>query len=179
MFQKTIKNDVEIHKDSRLTPVCRAGSIRGYKAFLCRCSCGSSVEKVVSSDKLKSGKVKSCGCMVKERTIKPRIVHGKVNSPLYSVWRGIKLRCGNKNNHNYSRYGGRGIKICDSWKDDFGEFERFIMSIGWEKGLQIDRIDNDDGYHPLNVRCVTPLENIMNRPSYRGMKKEKIMKYFE
>ena len=160
---------VNVFEGSLLTPVGLSDKIRGYKTYVCVCSCGSGILKTVRSDELKNGRIKSCGCLKTKKTIKPRVTHGKVDSPLYSVWRGIKLRCGNEKHASYKRYGGRGITICESWKNDFGSFEKFMMFIGWEKGLQIDRIDNDDGYHPLNVRCVTPLENIMNRPNYRGM----------
>ena len=168
---------VPVFEGSLLTPVGITNSIRGYKTYVCVCSCGSGVEKIVRSDELKNGKVKSCGCLKKQQTIAPRVVHGKVKSPLYTVWRGMKLRCGNPNHQSYKRYGGRGITIYEPWKNDFGAFEKFFMSIGWEKGLQIDRIDNDDGYHPLNVRCVTPLENVMNRPFYRGMTSDRMDRY--
>jgi hypothetical protein len=67
----------------------------------------------------------------------------------------MKGRTGNPKDKNYYRYGGRGITMCDEWKNNFAAFRDWAMANGYEKGKSIDRIDNDSGYRPDNCRCVT------------------------
>ena len=83
--------------------------------------------------------------------------------PLNAVWRGMKIRCLNPKYPGYHRYGGRGITICNTWKNDFQTFARWAMSHGYRQGLQIDRTDNNKGYNPSNCRFVTCRENNSNR----------------
>ena len=64
------------------------------------------------------------------------------------------------------RYAGRGITVCDQWRK-FSEFEKWALSNGWKRGLQIDRIDNDGNYEPSNCRFVTSKENNRNRECLR------------
>ena len=80
----------------------------------------------------------------------------KVNSQtnLYHVWSSMKDRCRNKNNKYYERYGGRGISICEQWKEDFEEFKKWSYENGYTEGLSIDRRDNDGNYTPDNCRWV-------------------------
>lgn len=81
---------------------------------------------------------------------------------LYWCWKAIKQRCLNPKCHAYYNYGGRGITVCDEWMD-FEPFLAWALDSGWEKGLDIDRIDNDGDYRPENCRFVTRSENINNR----------------
>lgn len=85
------------------------------------------------------------------------------DSKLYRVWDGIIQRCCNPNAKNYKNYGGRGIGICEEWRKSFKAFEEYCLLHGWRQGLQIDRIDNEFGYMPNNVRFVSPRENARNK----------------
>ena len=113
-----------------------------------QCECGSPV-RYVPVDTLRSGTSKSCGCLQKEIVTK----HGAWNNPLFNVWKNMISRCTKPNDKRYARYGGRGIKVCDRWLD----VTNFIadMAIGYEKGLQINRKDNDGNYSNENCEWAT------------------------
>jgi hypothetical protein len=88
---------------------------------------------------------------------------GKYSHPLYRTWWGIVQRCRNENSHAYHRYGGRGIDICEEWRNSF---DAFVAYVGERPSKQhsIDRIDNDKGYMPGNVRWATKEEQAKNTP---------------
>lgn len=89
--------------------------------------------------------------------------HGLSKHPLHRVWRGLKERCYNINHEAYNNYGGRGIRVSEEWLNDFKVFYDWCIDNGYEKGLQVDRIDNDERYSPKNCRLVTPRKNSLNR----------------
>lgn len=74
----------------------------------------------------------------------------------------MHARCENPNTVNYGRYGAKGIRVCEEWKE-FKPFYDWCVHHDWKRGLQIDRIDSKDDYRPDNCRIVTPFENNMNR----------------
>lgn len=88
--------------------------------------------------------------------------HSKNNTTEYYVWSHMKARCYNPNNKKYHRYGGRGITVCDRWKNSFLNFYE-DMGDRPEGKNQIDRINNDGNYEPTNCRWVTYAENNRNR----------------
>lgn len=88
--------------------------------------------------------------------------HGLRFHPLYHVWVDIRQRCTNTNHKRYYGWGGRGIKVCEEWRT-FKPFYDWAISNNWEKGLQIDRIDNDGNYEPSNCRFVTTEVNSRNK----------------
>jgi hypothetical protein len=82
---------------------------------------------------------------------------------LYGVYVGIMSRCYTKSSTSFSRYGGRGIFVCDLWRNNPASFISWGNANGWSEGLQIDRIDNNGGYSPNNCRFVSRMVNSRNK----------------
>ncbi len=89
--------------------------------------------------------------------------HGLCNHKLYSVWINMKKRCYNINTPNYKYYGQRGIKVCKEWLNDPEMFIKWGLENGYEKDLEIDRIDNNGHYEPDNCRFVSRSVQLLNR----------------
>ena len=125
------------------------------KMFLCLCDCGGT--KIVTYGKLQSGKTKSCGCLLSHNK-----THGLSKHRLSGTWQNINNRCYKENIKQYKDYGGRGIG--NYWKNDFAGFYNYITSLDkyGEAGMTIERIDNDKGYMPGNLKLATHAEQNSN-----------------
>src|SRR5574344_62266 len=135
---------------------------RRYGIYKCG-FCGTEFKSRVHH--INSGDTKSCGCYKIQRNSEIRKTHGLVGHKLYRIWANIKDRTLNPKNKRYSDYGGRDILICDEWKNDFMSFYNWAILKGYEenKGLSIDRIDNDGNYCPENCRWTTRTIQTRNR----------------
>ena len=89
--------------------------------------------------------------------------HGMTGSRMYMSWSGMKCRCFNKKNPAYNHYGGRGITVCDEWKQDFMNFYNWSIENGYTDELTIDRINNNGNYEPSNCRWTDMTQQIVNQ----------------
>lgn len=131
--------------------------------LICRCKCDCGNESVVPMHKLKTGRIKSCGCMRSKLISEAKTVHGMRSSILYSKWSAIKRRCYNVHDSHYKDYGARGISMCKEWCDDFSAFEKWALSTGYKDDLSLERIDVNKGYAPDNCCWIKMEEQAKNK----------------
>lgn len=128
---------------------------------LCRCDCG--VEKPYYRERVKSGRIVSCGCKRSRVGRTHGGCRGKKLSRVYRTWASMISRCTNARHKSYGSYGGRGIKVCDRWQGANG-FPNFFADMGEPlPDLSIDRIDNDGDYEPVNCRWATRSQQQRNK----------------
>ncbi len=158
----------------RLTVIAREDGPRGCVRWRCLCACGATT--AVRASDLATGNTRSCGCRKRECDAEKgrryvalaqaaRTKHGLCRRgsphPLYGRWKGMRQRCADPKYQKYAYYGGRGIHVCERWRD----FAAFVADMGCPptRRHQLDRIDNDGNYEPANVRWALPVEQAHNR----------------
>ena len=128
--------------------------------WLCLCDCGK--EKIIAGSSLKTKCTQSCGCLRKEKVTKHGYGKKKKRTKTYHTWQHMIQRCTNSNYQYYAHYGGRGITVCERWKNSF---ENFLNDMGKPptKNHSIDRIDNNLGYFLGNCRWTTKSQQQRNK----------------
>lgn len=144
-----------------LTVICESlTSLNGMATcWWCKCTCGK--ELIVVGTRLRSGNAKSCGCTRFKRLYK----HHMTGRTEHNIWRTMLARCSNPNFKNYKYWGGKGIRVCERWK----EFSNFYSDMGDRpsKDYSIDRIDGSKDYSPDNCKWSTRIEQNNNRSNVK------------
>ena len=144
----------------------RAKNKGNHAQWLCRCKCGN--ERVVIGIVLRDERSRSCGCLHRQACIDRSTKHGAANrgktTRTYQAWSSMMKRCNNPKALDFGYYGGRGIKVCERWR----EYENFLFDMGEKpEGLSLGRIDNDGNYEPSNCRWETGTQQGRNKRNNR------------
>lgn len=165
-----IKEDLTNREFGRLTVLYQAKerSKKGYIQWVCQCSCENKTIIIVPSDRLRSKKTKSCGCLQKDIVSNKNKNNEKYpeedrNTRLYRIWKTMIARTIYPSQDGFKNYGGRGIKVCEEWLDDFYKFKNWAMSNGYDDDLTIDRINCDGNYEPSNCKWSSRKEQNNNQ----------------
>lgn len=144
----------------------KSGYVR-HSMWLCKCDCGG--KKIIRGSRL-DGSTRSCGCLNKEisqrmaSTINYR--HGKSGSKEHRAWLYMRRRCYQRTHRSYKNYGGRGIRVCKRWLNNFNNFFADVGPAPSRKH-SIDRMRNNEDYKPSNVRWATRKQQDLNRRKKR------------
>ncbi len=151
----------------RLTVIAKSGQEKEKhrrSLWLCECDCGK--QKIVTTDHLKSGSTKSCGCLKREvataqileysaQNPGARRTHGATGKKIYWAYQHMMERCYSPQSERFISYGARGICVCDEWKNNPKAFVDWSLSNGFEEDLTLDRINVNGDYCPENCRWVS------------------------
>lgn len=152
--------DIKGKRFGRLVAIERVQNVGKKVSWRCLCDCGK--ETNVLTTNLTTNRIKSCGCLKDQKLIERSTKHNQRHTKLYEVWKTMKQRCFNPNNKGYKNWGGRGIVVCNEWKDNYQAFYEWSMNNGYKEGLSIDRINNDGNYEPSNCRWADKITQCNN-----------------
>ncbi len=156
----TICAKIKIDNDETYFKVDNKGRKRKYIDINCK-ECDKQLTMRYDSYKMTKYKNMCVSCLSKiQPTSFQKTQNGLSSHPVYKSWICMKARCYRETNDNYKWYGGKGVSICEEWKDNFFIFFEWSIKNKWEKGLQIDRIDSNGNYEPSNCQWITQRENV-------------------
>ena len=137
----------------------------GNAMWNCVCRCKKRTKRAVRGSALRGDKSNSCGCLTVETLKKVQTTHGYYHSPYYHRWYAIKQRCYNENSENYYKYGARGIKMHDDFKNDYSMWINYVSQLPdfGKQNFTIDRIDNNGDYTYGNLKWSTPTQQCRNQ----------------
>lgn len=136
---------------------------RNNHIYRLACDCGKVIEHKIKGIAY-AGTTRSCGCLFREMVAERNRSHGMAHLAEYKVWKDMRARCSNEQRDDFADYGGRGIKVCDRWRD----FSAFIADMGPRPaGMSIDRRDVNGNYEPSNCRWATDQTQANNKRSNR------------
>ncbi|MBG9799506.1 hypothetical protein [Brevibacillus laterosporus] len=161
--------DLTGERFGRLTVIMRSGIKNGSPLWICKCDCESTTEANTRS--LRTGNKRSCGCLHSEQLAERNVnsqKHGGYKERLYGVWHSMKQRCYDASRKDFENYGGRGIFVCDEWKNDYSSFRKWALDNGFDENAAyskctLDRINSDGPYAPWNCRWVDAKAQANNR----------------
>lgn len=125
--------DISGKRFGRLIALHRLHNTKGKTKWLCICDCGNITEVKLNS--LNNGDTRSCGCLHTELMKKQFSKHGKSGTRLHRIWKNIKTRCYNENTPQFKNWGGRGITMCDEWRNNFQTFYEWSINNGYQENL--------------------------------------------
>lgn len=156
-----IKVDLSGMKFGLLTAIKSCGKTKaGQYIWLCQCQCGNH-SRVIGSNLIR-GNTRACGCVRIESARVKNLTHNMAKTRIWNIWTGVRKRCYNKNCKSYKHYGGRGIKMSDSWLESFENFYA-DMKDGYADHLTLDRKNPDGNYEKNNCRWATSKQQNNNR----------------
>ena len=155
----------------RLTVIGEGPKKNRQRSWICQCDCGNTTAPIKQGN---LPRTKSCGCWKKERLQESPIArkHKRSNTRLYYIWQAMKQRCFTSTHRSYELYGGRGITVCDDWRNSFSSFEEWALKNGYNERADfgqctLDRIDVNGDYTPNNCRWTTMKVQQNNRRNNR------------
>lgn len=126
------------------------------------CVCGK--EKTFLLNNLRRGRTRSCGCLRAKYIRDNAKCNGdSVGNKLYYVWVNMKTRCYNSNFSGFAHYGGKGVKVCEDWKDNYMTFKEWSLTNGYRDRLSLDRINVNGDYCPENCRWADIITQARNK----------------
>ena len=154
---------IKIDDDKTYFKLDANGSKRKYVDVNCK-ECNKQL--TIRYDSYKKVKNKdmcfSCVCKIRPTSFKTT-QNGLSAHPIYRSWSAMRRRCYYEKNDNYKWYGGKGVSICEEWKDNFLNFFEWSVKNNWKDGLEIDRINSNGNYDPTNCRWITHKENCIQK----------------